>query len=82
MLLVDRSAPNASYFSVEQLRPELVQPGVLQPFISGFYCERCGIGFLPDNVRKPREQGWMLLADGWHLVGSDGSVGPPRSRPG
>ncbi len=81
LLLVDRSAACACYLSVEQLKPDIVQPGVLQQFIAGFYCDGCGLGFLPDDLRKPREQGWMLLADGWHLVGSDGSLGPPRARP-
>lgn len=64
--------------SVDGLKPEFVADGPLQQFVSGFYCEACGTGFVPEGMLKPAAQSWKLSGQGFHRVNEDGSLGPPR----
>jgi hypothetical protein len=65
--------------SVDALKSEFVQDDPLQQFVLGFYCEACGIGFVPDEMAKPFG-GWVRSYQGWHRVNADGSIGPPQER--
>jgi len=66
--------------SIDGLKPELVADGPLQQFVSGFYCEACGIGFVPEDMLKPAAQSWKLSELGFHRVNEDGSLGLPQER--
>jgi hypothetical protein len=35
--------------AVDELKPEVLQNAPLEQFVIGFYCESCGIGFIPDS---------------------------------
>jgi hypothetical protein len=74
------SCPCEGDMSVDALRPEFVRDVPLEQFVTGLYCEACGIGFIPERLAKPRRQSWKLSKDGWHRVNSDGSLGPPQKR--
>lgn len=67
--------------SVDGLKPEFVRESPLQQFVSGLYCEACGVGFVPDEKAKPSPPRWRLSPEGWHLVNSDGSLDPPQDKP-
>jgi hypothetical protein len=67
-------------FSVDGLRAEFIQEGALQQFISALYCDKCGVGFVPNEMLKTPRQKWALSKEGWHPVNSDGSLGPPKQR--
>ena len=64
--------------SVDGLKTEFVQAQPFQQFISGLYCEACGVGFVPSEMAKPLQQGWKLSAEGVHPVNPDGSLGPAK----
>jgi hypothetical protein len=66
--------------SVDQLNPQFVRGDALQQFIAGYYCDACGIGFVPDEMAKPLAPRWQLTDDGWHPVNPDGSLGPAYER--
>jgi hypothetical protein len=66
--------------SVDALKPEFVREPPLQQFVAGFYCERCSIGFIPEEIAKPEPQAWKLSTQGWHRVNPDGSLGPAQER--
>jgi hypothetical protein len=38
--------------AVDECKNELLQKKPLQQFISGYYCEACGIGFVSDEIKK------------------------------
>ncbi len=40
--------------AVDECKPEVLPDAPLQQFVSGFYCDKCGRGFVPDS---------MLLSD-------------------
>ncbi|KRD38992.1 hypothetical protein ASE35_01050 [Lysobacter sp. Root916] len=52
----------------------------LQQFVSGLYCQACGIAFVPDEMAKPTAQRWMLTLQGFHPIQPDGSLGPAQQR--
>jgi hypothetical protein len=81
LLLVLESAPCACSVGLNQLRPESIPEGDLRQFIQGFYCDACGIGFLPDEMAKGAPQLWKLSKEGWRPVNPDGSLGTPRPLP-
>ena len=64
--------------SVDGLKPEFVREGSLQQFVSGLYCEACGVGFVPEHMAKPEPQRWMSTKEGFCRVNPDGSLGPPQ----
>jgi hypothetical protein len=66
--------------SVDGLRPEFVQEQKLQQFVSGLYCDACGIGFVPDEMAKPSPQRWISTPEGHRRVNPDGSLGPPQQK--
>ena len=69
-------------FSIERLNTTFVSQDGLQQFIRALYCEKCEIGFLPDEMASPLPQGWKITPEGWCPVNSDGSLGTPRERVG
>ena len=38
--------------AVDEVKDEFVNKAPLQQFLQGFYCQKCGIGFVDDGVRK------------------------------
>jgi hypothetical protein len=64
--------------SVDGLKPEFSQEAPLQQFVLGGFCDRCGVGFVPEEMAKPRPQLWKLSELGFHRVNPDGSLGPPQ----
>ena len=38
--------------AVDECKSELLQDEPLEQFISGYYCEACGIGFVSDDIRN------------------------------
>ncbi|WP_263773033.1 hypothetical protein [Propionivibrio soli] len=36
--------------AVDECKTEFLQEGPLQQFINGYYCEACGIGFVPNSI--------------------------------
>lgn len=66
--------------SVDGLKPDAVAQAPLQQFVSGLYCQACGIGFVPDEMAKPLPQLWKLSAEGFHPILADGSLGPAQAR--
>ena len=67
---------------VDGLKPELVADAPLQQFVSGLYCEACGIGFVPETMAKPAPQRWVLTPEGYRVVRADGTLGPAQPRMG
>ncbi|UHQ24549.1 hypothetical protein LVB77_07655 [Lysobacter sp. 5GHs7-4] len=66
--------------SVDGLKPDAIAQAPLQQFVSGLYCQACGIGFVPDDMAKPLPQLWKLSAQGFHPILADGSLGPAQAR--
>ena len=64
--------------SVDGLKPEVVSESPLQQFVRGLFCERCEVGFVPEEMAKPEAQSWKLSEQGFHRVNPDGSLGPPQ----
>ncbi|WP_157500047.1 hypothetical protein [Lysobacter sp. Root983] len=67
---------------VDGLKPHAVAEAPLQQFVSGLYCQACGIGFVPDEMAKPAPQRWMPTPQGFRPIQPDGSLGPPQARMG
>jgi hypothetical protein len=65
--------------SVDGLKPEFVAEPPLQQFVLGLYCDRCGLGFIPEEMAKTKPQAWKLSERGWHRVSPDGSLGPAQA---
>jgi hypothetical protein len=85
MVLIDgerRGCACEGNFSVDRLNTTFVSQDDLQQFIRGLYCEKCEIGFLPDEMASSLPQRWKLTSEGWCPVNSDGSLGAPRERVG
>ena len=64
--------------SVDGLKPEFVREGSLQQFVTGLYCELCGVGFVPEDMAKPKPKTWKVTKEGYCRVNPDGSLGPPQ----
>jgi hypothetical protein len=55
----DGQDPRLAYFSslrADDVKTELGRSPPLEQFVDGYFCDRCGIGFVPDNliVENPR----------------------------
>ena len=72
------SCPCQGDLSVDGLRPELVEWGTTQQFVTGCFCEGCGHAFVPEHYLKPAKTAWKLTREGWHRVNADGTLGPPQ----
>lgn len=35
--------------AVDECKPEVLQEAPLEQFVAGYYCDKCGIGFVPDS---------------------------------
>jgi hypothetical protein len=62
--------------SVSDLKPEFAVAGPTAQFIQGLYCERCGIGYVPEHMAKPAAPAYRPTAEGWRRVYPDGTLGP------
>jgi hypothetical protein len=38
--------------AIDECKMERLQTPPLEQFVSGYYCEKCGIGFLPDDITR------------------------------
>jgi uncharacterized OB-fold protein len=47
------NCPCEGDLSVADLKPEFVNSGSAGQFMQGLYCERCGIGYIPEHMAKP-----------------------------
>ena len=66
--------------TVDSLRPEFISRGPLAQFIQALYCERCGIGYVPEYMAKPAPPSYRLTHEGWRRVLPDGTLGPALTR--
>ena len=41
--------------------PQVLSSPPLEQFVTGFYCDRCGIGYIPDSYLKP-DSYWARVA--------------------
>jgi hypothetical protein len=71
-----RSPSSEQAMSVTDLKPEFIVPGVTGQFIISMYCERCGLGYIPDSITKPPRLGYKSVERGWRQLNGDGTVGP------
>jgi hypothetical protein len=62
--------------TVDSLRPEFISAGPLAQFIHALYCERCGLGYVPEHMAKPAPPRYMGSREGFRRVLPDGSLGP------
>jgi uncharacterized protein YqkB len=68
-------------FSIDRLNTTFLGADAgLEQFVRALYCEKCALGFLPDEMASSVPQRWRLTSDGWCPVNSDGSLGTPRER--
>jgi hypothetical protein len=74
------SCPCEGDLSVTDLKPEFMVPGVGGQFIQGLYCERCGIGYIPERMAKPSAPQYQPTPEGWRRIYADGSLGPLLKR--
>jgi hypothetical protein len=54
-----RGEEKAGYVRKDQLAVDECEPGALgesplQQFVEGWYCEKCGRGFVSDDIKKPK----------------------------
>jgi hypothetical protein len=61
--------------SVTDLKQEFVVAGPAAQFIQGLYCERCGIGYVPEHMAKPLAPRYQPTSEGWRRVYPDGTLG-------
>lgn len=66
--------------SVSDLKPELAASGVAAQFIEGLYCDRCGVGYVPEVLAKPPGAKFMAAPGDWRRVYEDGTQGPLLER--
>ena len=66
--------------SVSDLKPEFATPGVSAQFIEGMYCDRCGIGYVPESIAKPPRARFIAAPGGWRRVYEDDTQGPLLER--
>jgi hypothetical protein len=67
-------------FAVDSLKPEFQCQEPLAQFIQGLYCERCGIGYVPERMAKPSPPRYKGTREGFRRVYPDGTLGPPLQR--
>ena len=67
-------------FAVDSLKPELQSQEPLAQFIQGLYCERCGIGYVPERMAKPPQPRYKATREGFRRICADGTLGPPLQR--
>jgi hypothetical protein len=46
---------------VGSCNPQVLLSPPLEQFVTGFYCDRCGIGYIPDSYLKP-DSYWARVA--------------------
>ena len=66
--------------TVDGLRPEFISSGPLAQFVHALYCERCGIGYIPEYMAKPPPPRYQGSRDGFRRVFPDGTLGPLLER--
>ena len=66
--------------SVSDLKPEFAAFGVSAQFVEGLYCERCGVGYVPEYMAKPPRAKYIGTPGGWRRVYEDGTQGPLLER--
>jgi len=66
--------------SVSDLKSEFVASGVSAQFIEGLYCERCGVGCVPEFMAKPPQAKYIGTPGGFRRVYEDGTQGPLLKR--
>lgn len=62
--------------SVTDLKPEFATSGIAAQFIEGLYCDRCGVGYVPESMAKPPRAKFIAASGGWRRVYEDGTQGP------
>ncbi len=66
--------------SVSDLKPEFVTSGSTAQFIPALYCERCGIGYIPEHMVKLPRPAFLPVPGGFRRICSDGTLGPLLER--
>ena len=66
--------------SVADLKSEFVVAGAAAQFIQALYCERCGIGYVPEQMAKPPAPHYQPTLEGWRRIYADGTIGPLLKR--
>jgi len=66
--------------SVSDLKSEFAASGVAAQFIEGLYCDRCGIGYVPEFMAKPARAKFIAALGGWRRIYDDGTQGPLLER--
>jgi len=65
---------------VSDLKSEFAASGVAAQFIEGLYCDRCGIGYVPEFMAKPARAKFIAALGGWRRIYDDGTQGPLLER--
>jgi hypothetical protein len=66
--------------AVDSLKPEFISAGALSHFVAALYCDRCGIGYIPEYMAKPAAPRYQGSREGFRRVRPDGSLGPLLKR--
>ncbi len=75
-----RSWTSDRAFAVTDLKPEYAEPGSTGQFIRGMFCERCGLGYVPESMAKPPRPAFRAVEGGWRRANEDGTLGPLLNR--
>jgi hypothetical protein len=86
VLLINRGDPELSgdgrrswtsdrAFAVTDLKLEYAEPGSTGQFIQGMFCERCGLGYVPESMAKPPRPKFRAVEGGWRRANEDGTLG-------
>jgi len=80
ILLIGKASPAALFpeeragyrrsdqLAIDECKAESLQPSPFEQFIEGYYCENCGIGFVPDSMIKS-----SILQSRFSLLSTTGS---------
>lgn len=65
LMLIGKASPEKIYngnvktgyrrldqLAIDEVKENHLNKPPLQQFLNGFYCQKCGVGFVNDNVRK------------------------------
>ena len=65
---------------LREVKLEHLGQGALKQFVGGYFCDACECGFLSEEMLKEPRRRAVILADGWHIVQADGTLGPAQSK--